>query len=1727
MPIDYSVEPVHINNDGILDFKRPYDRFRETTELYSSRKDGDGYSFCQFPYNMDSWVDLNNDGLMDFYAIGNYEDHYEKHLEFQNADGTLTKTAMELITTATPDSTLLEQWDRPYYGSAVITSGVPDMGKEMFVGDGDPINNEQLSGIDVNKDGFIDLVSSSTIFYNLGENRYSVATQPGEFVTKDVNGDGILDFIYNDKESGRVYTRIYQGGGEWKEQTLMSDIELSKIFCYDFDKDEDVDILLTFDYNPDFQYSFLVFCENEGNGNFIIHENAYTTEWTFWDCMDIDNDGYLEVLASISNEKSVYLFEDISGNGIVEPKNYLITGCSFGSVGNPHTEFFDINNDGYVELISQYYPPFSINELSDYRTIPANQAPFKMNMPTVYFDELAGKLKVSWEKGSDRESSSIDLTYALRVGSYPGGNDICYADANANGSRRSFMPGNMGSNTETILDVSQWNVGDYYISVQAIDVMGMGSAWSDEIVFHHDWEKKDFTLSSNFVEAADSLIITLSPRFDLYDYQWDIEDGRVVKVSEDGSRYHVLFDKAGVKKIVLKKISKDTGEEILVSKTVTSQSNGFAASVDDSVLYGTVLFDINGDGNLDIVKDDGFYTNDGTGKFSKLSTIFNSNLTVKDVYGVLDFDMDGDLDILAYATNKGNLLQNNGPSSFEGKQVETFLDAGTWVDLNNDGYFDRINDYDGEIRFNAGDNKTYYTVFKLNGGGRGSKMVYDINNDGFKDILYLPEYDVPMLLWNNGDGSFRIQELDESFRSIVIGDIADINNDGYVDLIIMQNNRVITVIMGSEDNTYEKKYSYLLSKDFDDMIIFDVNNDGVLDFLFWNNRGDGSVIYLKESMDFWQEDYINGIDDGDIWDRNCDGFPDMSFKRIMKSHSQNSVPESPQNIRVTQKSRSLVVEWDASYDKETPACKMGYDICIRKKGEVGAGSYVMSSLIGSSGNVKIVGGGQSKDYTYATRKEIPLQCFEPGVEYEIRMQSIDLWGAVSPVSEPYIFRVENSLYLDGVSETVVGKTVKFTCGGTDVDLTSALIDLDGGTLISQSRNVFSIVWETSGTKNVSVEINGMVAQKTIVVREQPEMSFTLPSYGYVGIEYDVMLPQYYVDALTSKKYIDSSDSQLFVKEQDGRNAVTVMFSTPGGHWVELHVEDELFGDLSYRVNIEVQDRLPVPVISLVKVDEATGKNMILWQMPDLSGDIAKVNVYKEGSVYNRFDYIGSANPSEGQFVDVHSNPKVSSNRYMLKYQTVDGCESEGSNPHTGIHLMLNRGIGSAVNLMWSQYEGGNVETFTILRGKTETEMVEIGRVAGSVCSYTDLTTAGEDYFYALSFDNVQIEEFPIGRFGQKSHSGGRSNVVSTKDINNFVLATQLNIVALEDDVKLMPEQRKLHFSVELLPTNVDVRNVQWQLLEGSDLAEINQNGLLVAKGNKNGTIIVRATTKDGSNISAEVSVRKEGFVVIPEGINILSENGEAKLTPEQNTLQLKAEVYPDGASQNVVWSIIDGNNLATITQQGLLEASGNANGMIIVRAESKDYSDVYGLFTIEKEGFVIIPKQVSIKSVNGMSEISPENPKLQLEAEVFPIGAPQTVEWSIVSGESLASISETGLLEATGLDDGIVRVRATSTIDWSVYDDFDVTKHSFSGINETKSEDLRYWVNSNLYVTGFPTDVEIRLGVMSVDGILLRAEKHRGEGVICVNIQNLSKGVYMLVVEYGNEHSIFKFIKSE
>ena len=685
----------HLNNDGIPDFaNRAFADFRKI-EIALGGADGtytlmDG---CNSAYPLD----VNHDGLPDLFAFNNTD----WSIFYQNPDGTFTATHIDTISRVQADS-LVAQKAEEANGKFDI-SDLPSLSDGMFIG-GSPTVDESYKftqAIDVNRDGYMDLVGPRTIFYNVGDNRFVASPQPGELTVKDLNGDGIPDYIYNDTEGKRVYTRTYLGGDRFEEQTLMKDLDVTNIYCYDFDKDGDVDILLTFDYLSSSTFSFLVFAENTGKGKFTIHEHSFKTKWAFGQCLDFDNDGYMELLAGVQDEgrleyrcssvHGLYLFRLDDMKKVEEPSAMQVDATFFYERDNgPGTDWqeavvsrldenitvAEIDNDGRLELLADTTKTaggyWATKDLPLLQGIPANEAPQRMSAPSVNLDRKSGKLKVAWKPGKDKETSTVDLTYALRIGSAPGKDDIYFSGANADGSRRDFRPGNMGANLDATLDVSRWKHGTYYIAIQTVDPMGKGSAWSDEVAYEHDLVQAAFTVSDDEPAAADTLVLTAASRAAGLDYAWDFDGGKAIKASADSAQVWLTFDVPGEKHLRLTVTNPADGTEDVREKVVTVQRVSFGHR--DLEAFGYTkpfqFWDMDGDGVLDLIDKNGFYVHDGTGHYEKLGTIFNSNLQITKDAGqqipLLDFDMDGDADIVI-KSNKGNLTPNNGTKSFEAR----------------------------------------------------------------------------------------------------------------------------------------------------------------------------------------------------------------------------------------------------------------------------------------------------------------------------------------------------------------------------------------------------------------------------------------------------------------------------------------------------------------------------------------------------------------------------------------------------------------------------------------------------------------------------------------------------------------------------------------------------------------------------------------------------------------------------------------------------------------------------------------------------------------------------------------------------------------------------------------------------------------------------------------------------------------------------------------------------
>ena len=1603
-----------LNNDGIPDFaNRAFTDFRKI-EIALGGADGtytlmDG---CNSAYPLD----VNHDGLPDLFAFNNTD----WSIFYQNPDGTFTPTRIDTISRVQADSLVARKAEEA--DGKFDISDLPSLRDGMFIG-GSPTVDESYKftqTIDVNRDGYMDLVGPRMIFYNMGDNRFVASRQPGELTVKDLNGDGIPDYIYNDTEGKRVYTRTYLGGDRFEEQTLVKDLDVTNIYCYDFDKDGDVDILLTFDYLSSSTFSFLVFAENTGKGKFTIHEHSFKTKWAFGQCLDFDNDGYMELLAGVQDEgrleyecssvHGLYLFRLDDMKKVEEPSAMQVDATFFYERDNgPGTDWqeavvsrldenitvADIDNDGRLELLADTAKTaggyWATKDLPLLQGIPANEAPQRMSAPSVNLDRKSGKLKVAWKPGKDKETSTVDLTYALRIGSAPGMDDIYFSGANADGSRRDFRPGNMGANLDATLDVSRWKHGTYYVAIQAVDPMGKGSAWSDEVAYEHDLVQAAFTVSDDELAAADTLVLTAASRAAGLDYAWDFDGGKAIKASADSAQVWLTFNVPGEKHLRLTVTNPADGTEDVREKVVTVQRVSWQQVSHEALgmTWPVLFWDMDGDGILDVLDQNGFYVNDGKGRFEKLGTIFNSNLTAESRAGmgsqapVLDFNMDGNVDF-AVRNNKGNLILHRGGHDFEALDANPLLVEHGFADLNNDGFPELVDATVGfyapsEFYVNKGDNTNFEKVTLDDGDGNWIQIefLYDVNRDGLLDIFSTRgrvdgKWKDAFAL-NNGGLEFDVRYSSGSEGTIVA--FEDMDGDGVPDKVVTYGNDgvdkdVIGICFGNKDYTFGTPVKFVFENAHSSRYtvevvkIADFDNNGCPDILVYYDFYEQNVSKKEYAILYMERDRSGRIEvlhnqelgyvDG-MADVNHDGVPDFYHAgndgvTFLRTGIPNTSPEAPAHVRATQEGLGILLEWDDAYDKETPAMQMRYNVSVKKKGAEGEGAYIISPLNGGNDKTAVIPGVY---YQKATRKMIPIERFEAGQEYEVQVQAIDLWDAHSPMSETYTFTVSER-FIAGPTVTAPRKAVALTYNVPDAALQTAEWNWDGGTLLGQEGKRFEVAWDEPGLKTVTVRTaDGETATKNVMVRDI-DLSFDFPTEGLAGTEITFTLPEAFAQASREDIDVKLSDERIEMLLRVGSREAKAVFPDAGDYSFHLSVRDSVCGVVeSEEKHIRIVGEVPVPVIRLVGIDAATGKNKVTWDMPGMPDFVTTVNIYKESGRYNAFDCIAQVAPGAGEFVDTSSNPSVSSDRYCIKLGTTFGVESLASRVHSGTHLMLNKGVGGAVNLIWNAYEGGIVDSYRVLRGTSADRLELLAEVSGAHTAYTDLNAGDGTYFYALEYDETYSDEWqPMARTSKERSSGsGRSNVVCTDGAWTVVPAEQLNVLAIEKELVLTPLQPTLHLQAEILPAMADIRTVNWQITEGGELASLTQNGVLTAQGKENGDIVVCATTVDGTNIEARVTVVKKDFGILPQSVTVTTVEGTTQLTPLTGRLHLLASVQPANASQLVAWSVVQGAGLATLDEDGILTPTETGNGDIVVRATSLEDTSVYGELTLHKEGF--------------------------------------------------------------------------------------------------------------------------------------------------------------------------------
>lgn len=1569
-------------------------------------------------------LDLNNDGLSDLIATDN-KNHFLAYLQHPSKE--FITVSLDTVSLTEADSTVYQQWESIGQSSGFVSWTYDQLSaayslSQMFGGffpQKFQPGNAILTCLDVNKDNLPDLIDteSNVIYYNRGNNRYSVEPFKGRVTAKDLNGDLITDYLFYDEKTKTVSSMVYEGQGKFTEQVLIQNLSISNMYCYDFDKDGDMDVLLTFNYSKSSGWAFLVFCENDGKGKFTIHENSFEEHYIFWDCGDIDNDGYMDLVVSEMEATTANnSYEIVSFSFLLGKENF---GIQKSDLTMHHRKWYyddyrpnyskgyrllDYNNDGKTDLIlyNNYVGPLGI-QLCDFMDVNVNTRSEQMAAPAVTFNQKTQQLKISWERGRDKESSVVDLTYALRIGSQPGMGDIYFGGSNEDGTRLRYGEGNMGADLDKVLNVSGWKDGTYYVAIQTVDPMGQASAWSPETVYEHRCMSASFMVGSKEITGGDTLTVALPGLVDpAYQYTWDFADGRIVDKNADESIYKLVFPTQGAKTIRLT-VSDAEGHEESSSVEVWVLGGSFVAYYNSGVSISHIV-DLDGDGKLELFAGNGVYQVQNEFSYKKVGKIYNSDLTFSDSGVFRDLNMDGKVDFLASSytgmtggCNKGNWICNTGnlnltfsaiPESNLPVSKGQFANVFYGPDLNNDGFGDayyRGNNIGESIYtfYFSENNYQTYTEFEID---RKPPLDYffsafvDYNRDGYLDFVSLRYWNksnyweyVPTLFQNTGNNSFKeipfFNLNDFQVEYLTFKGISDFDNDGIQDLYYVRNSKVISVYYGEPGYKYPKETFYTLPQSYevgDKGILFvrDMDNNGYLDIVMDTAPAGMGVLYFSASgtefryyPDLDKRAYNSYVEDFPFVDMNGDTSPELNNNyNTLLSHLtnvKNASPQAPLNLRAYQTETGMMLKWDDAVDAETPAVQMRYNVSVKKKGATGEGAFIISPLNDLKDEAAIV-----PTYTYlsATQMQVPISRFEAGQEYELQVQSIDLWNAHSPMSEVYTFTVENQVAITAPAEVCLDGAAEISYVGTESGLCTW--DWDGGEVVSEKDGKnFYVNWSTPGVKNISVTVAGIISKKAVKVNERIDLEFELPETTLAGCEVAFTLPEIFKEN-NRPTVIRKSDERIRVVNRVGTQDAVVVFPAAGDYWIEAGVTDELCGEISHRKNVKVVGAVPVPVIRLVGIDAESGYNKIMWDMPDMPEYVTTVDVYKESGSYNRFERIAQVDPAVGYYIDRSSSPRISASRYQIRLNTLYQVESEPSKTHSSTHLMLNQGMGGSINLVWNRYEGGTIETYRVLRGTTADNLSLLAEISGANTSYTDLNAGADTYYYALEYDNTYSDEWKPMNVMKKAAAGrisqyGRSNIVSTDEAYYATLAKSMTVMALESTMELTPEQRSLHLYTEIFPVNVDYKQVNWTIVEGSELAEINQNGLLtVREGTPNGNIVVRASTIDGSDLKEELHVRKSGFVISPVTVTITSLETKCELTPDQSVLHLIATVQPDNADdKSVVWSLMQGEELATLDQLGTLTAAGYGNGEIVIRAASASHPEVYAELTVHKSGF--------------------------------------------------------------------------------------------------------------------------------------------------------------------------------
>lgn len=1472
----YITQLADIDGDGCIDAIDSYGNF------FFGDKDGNFSHVSEIEKTALSAVDVSNDGRLQLLDISG-KDVPTRAVSFAEGRNPVYHH-VDIMSANQYRAT-----GRPMVG------GLPSLADGMFVGGGtSAVKFAEFVNADLTGDGIPDIYSpeSGKVYAGTGDGKFIELTMPGNMKLRDLDGDGVTDIVTYDEATKTLTVHFVSADGTVTSKSLLKGLNCStNIWLYDFDKDGDVDILVPFDIagnNYNNGGAYLVMFENRGKQTFKKHENYIEGDLYFIDCVDIDADGNYEVLGYVKRT-GTYAYK-VNGMKITTTPVTI-------NAEKDITMFADLTNSGIIHALdgSNYTP---LSDKANHRpTMPAKA-------PTVSYDPSLQLLQVGWERGSDAESSTLDLTYEVRVSSDPGKNDIVVADALADGTRRNLLEGREGYGTTRTFNVSSWLAGTYYIDVQAIDTNRRGSAFSQAAVWKKTATPADFNIEyvKPFAVGDTCRIVATSSPTNGNSYQWEIDGATVISDNADHSEMQLKFTTPGEKTLRLNVVDGNgnvlsTYMQSIIAKRANIKHHVMEGPEKDNdrneLLYGSkFVADFDADG-VNEMFNGGFREENVKDVWDPVKKIYNTNLPAAAGWTFMaDVNKDGLPDLISNTDDSRYkfLITNLGDMDMDVDTDRPDVDDYGWefiADIDNDGLPEIITGYysrpSSTILKHDSDFVPNISAAKHTFSG-DIAYVGDIDGDGLRDVLIEVsdwtgngwEYSY-QLYYNKGDNIF--EKSDEEIFKVASSDnyrisewngvkaISDFDNDGKLDAavykydsaqrleyhaILWSDGALTPIVKVTPESGRSGKVS-----------VADFDNNGCDDMLI-GGTGEHYIVHMLPGRKFEIEsrDIVDNESEptrmiSSLMFTNNSGEPialDTNYNTA-KLFADNAMPDTPTGVVANETERGVVIDWNHAVDKETPGIKMRYNISVRHKGVEGEGAYLISPM---NGEVDWAPVPQASDWRCnnilwsGNRFLIPRNAIANG-EYVVRIQAIDAMMATSAFSAPVEFTVKGGGFGTVPTAVKVGAEAKIVTA----EHVGGNIDWDGGKVIAHDGHNYTVTWSKDGVKTIS---DGTYTAQINVMQPVRADFGMIPGEVKLGDVDKAMCHNAY-----EGDWEVSFDGKTFQSVASTHEFFDIDFADPEPHNYkynefltyfhfkrlgDVHVRHTVhapYGDETFTWKYTV---LPAEeeTIEMVDIDPATGR-LRLTLKPSEQSNMVGWYIYREASEADRYELVGNVNRRRdgNVFIDLASEPNARSSRYRVSYEWPYG-ESVLGKPHRSLHVMINRATGNAINLMWTPYEGREVVSYRILRGATVASMTPIATVSGNARSFTDLKPDVSQPLYSI--------EMVCASATRADGGSVRSNVVSTADAYYTTMVNTVEIVSADNRTDIGGDNSStLQLNAVVTPITANYRTVNWTVEAGSDIATVSPSGAVEMKsGAPSGPVVVRATAVDGSGAYGEITL---------------------------------------------------------------------------------------------------------------------------------------------------------------------------------------------------------------------------------------------------------------------------------